>query len=743
VDPTNELELAIAITSIVSAATGQPVNLQSVSDSIKVGLSVTLPPGGTATLETKLGTSTICSRQLTSPAAALGSSRATLNVAPSADVQVIECQLNTSSFNTTTGATDFSNGPQSLTAEVFFRPTGATTGTQAQRATISQQLTLNNLSSFVVNVTNTPSPTQIPQVTQNGVVWRAGTLNVQVLPVVFSSAASDRIAQATVTLRGTGIDATGIDNTPANGLTVTFPTDKPPPEGVAAVSASDIRVTVTTLSASGAAGPGGQVATSYAVDNRAPDAAFSAPAWINSTHRFALTPPFFAGPEAANPDFSGVNRVTVQFYATTADGAETAVNSSQDLVATRDTSTYRLSAILTDALGNRRTKTAPNTSGVDYTAPGGFTFKIGANIVLDRQINPTTGSDYGVTFPTDAHSGVAGLRVTVTRALPGLTGSGTCLIGTFIPSSGACESRQFENENYPVSINQPGYQTFSATAADFAGNLTAPLTRTVLITNTPPTVSQTLPTTGGPFGGGAFTYQLNARDPVDLNEATPFQCFDFQGTAGCVPVTPRLTLGVWGPAAFDTSASRAVTIQNVIKSIERTLTSGAPERVANPPVGMLTRVTNQANLTANASTTFGAGLFASPGPSFATLGAQRLEVTLGNTRVGNGAAGAAPCPAGVSTALPISIRVAGTPPFPNPFQTVTVYFQDQGVGRVIAVNVPLVGTTAASFVEHEHVVAWTPTGVPAQTTNLTALGIAANGAAWLSRNTPLDILNCT
>jgi hypothetical protein len=93
--------------------------------------------------------------------------------------------------------------------------------------------------------------------------------------------------------------------------------------------------------------------------------------------------------------------------------------------------------------------------------------------------------------------------------------------------------------------------------------------------------------------------------------------------------------------------------------------------------------------------------------------------------------------------LPISIRVAGTPPFPNPFQTVTVYFQDQGVGRVIAVNVPLVGTTAASFVEHEHVVAWTPTGVPAQTTNLTALGIAANGAAWLSRNTPLDILNCT
>jgi uncharacterized protein YjdB len=126
----------------------------------------------------------------------------------SADVQPITCQLNTSQFNATTGAVLVQNGKQPLAATVFFH--SGTTGTgpgTAQTATIQQDLTVANQSGFFVNVTNTPSAAQAAVNAQGqatgpqGVLWRAGAVNVTVLPVNFTPVVNPGTQSFTVSLQ--------------------------------------------------------------------------------------------------------------------------------------------------------------------------------------------------------------------------------------------------------------------------------------------------------------------------------------------------------------------------------------------------------------------------------------------------------------------------------------------------------------------------------------------------------------
>ncbi|MBV9881246.1 MAG: Ig-like domain-containing protein, partial [Gemmatirosa sp.] len=125
----------------------------------------------------------------------------------SADFAPIQCPINTSLFNTTTGAPSVLNGQQTLSAQVFYRPSAGSPASTTQTATIPVQLTLNNQSGFFVSATNTPTAAQVANggpangqaVGPQGVTWRAGSLTVTALPVFFTTT-SGQTGTQTITI---------------------------------------------------------------------------------------------------------------------------------------------------------------------------------------------------------------------------------------------------------------------------------------------------------------------------------------------------------------------------------------------------------------------------------------------------------------------------------------------------------------------------------------------------------------
>jgi hypothetical protein len=713
----SEPQSEVTISSVVAAATGQPVTASIVSDSIRATLTVqSLPNSTTATAEVSVDSRVVCRQQVT-------------GASPPAPVQVV-CPINTAQLDTAAanrGNPVFPNGPHMLSARLV------ASGGNVLAAAAAQALTFVNRDTVTATYRMTRGP-----VTNGGITWRGGDLTVTATPAIFSNP-NNRIARVTITVTGVA-SASSTDSTAADGFTATFAGNANPPIGLGGVEGR-IQITALATTASGAPGPIVNPHTKD-VDNRSPRVRpwFVPPdRWLNRTYDLQ---------NSVTAVDSGSGGARVMYSARVGGNTINNVTSVRGLPETNNNNAIQFSFVVTDTLGNDTIVAAPVLVGNDTTPPVGFRADTaGPTLVNDRQINPPPGSDFGLVTPTDASSGLPTgrvFRITNVRANVASTGPATCLIGIFDSTSNQCTPQEFPNSRYPVS-NLSGYQIFTGKAQDIAYNRTPPVKFIVLNDFTNPTVTQTLPP--GPYmGGQQLQYHVQAMDDIDLGFGATFICFDFSGTPGCLPVSPRWTLGSWGPANFETSISRDWMIP-VITGVERTLASFAPEGAAASAIGVLTRVTDQANRVANATGSYAAGSIPPPGPLFSTLGGQRFQITspTAGATVGNSEPGTAACPANVPTSIPITIEVGRSLNSQPLFSRVILSVLNQNVSQTITMDAQRVrtDTTATQIVDHyRHV--WTPNDVAAQTNaSLSAFGVSTAGAAWLSRSTtPIQIIPC-
>ncbi|AHG87626.1 hypothetical protein J421_0089 [Gemmatirosa kalamazoonensis] len=170
----------VTVQSLVAtgpSGTPVPADLSAVRGPLVA--TVTVNPAGTQVDSVRMeigGTHTKC---------------AALNVVGAA-VQTT-CTLQTSEFDATTGVPLALNGPGVLQFRAYYHPLGSFVG---QVVTASQQaVTLANVSGVYAKVTNTPSAAQASvnaagQTTgPQGVLWRAGSVRVTLLPVSYGTPA--------------------------------------------------------------------------------------------------------------------------------------------------------------------------------------------------------------------------------------------------------------------------------------------------------------------------------------------------------------------------------------------------------------------------------------------------------------------------------------------------------------------------------------------------------------------------
>ena len=745
-----------------------------------------------------------------------------------ADVQTIECQLNTSSFNATTGIADVLNGQQPLTAEVFFRPIGAAAGSQSQRAQIPLNLTVNNASGFFVNVTNTPSAQQAAvdadgQATgPQGVLWRAGAINVTVLPVNFTAVQSPGTQTFTVSLQ----DANGIVETrsatqDANAATfsITFPGASAdvfnangdpigqrslsgytsPNAGVAPAFNPQGQYTgggtlvvigtqagtsnTTILNAAGQpAGfnfAGGQfgntVATPIFVDNQNPQPAvnfgngLTGPpsanfagtgtafvGFINGAFNFqnSLTPQFLtvatnaaSGVTGSNPDFGGVDRVTVQFFAGTSTNATTlaggtAITTGAQLAPSTSNTANNLAVRMVDALGNRRDqRVASGVGGVPLTINATGTSVSGNNFLsfgVDISA-PTIAQTAGFSTNTVTSNGAAqtfqfagsdetgfGLNpilVTVSRTARAANGNAADVASdnsatasapstwcataadaggnlTFATTAGGTCAPIAVAGGITIPAGLNGQYTINAQARDQAGNISTTLTRIVLIDAKAPVAGGiSLPQTL--TGGQPSTFTVAASDNLELGSVAASI-----GYGGAINLRyPESTIG----SAFDTNfpannQALALTVPQFVRSVAFTNVAGTPGSpvVADQASAI---VSDLANNTAVATVNIPRNNVAGTPQSFATGSTITNVITFtaaaftGNNAPGNtitisgGATANQPTSATIQT---VQTGTAGV--FISPFQRIELYV-NTGLGPNGAPTYRFIGTIPAGLVQ--------------------------------------------
>lgn len=193
--PTRVAQISIQKVT-VAGNPGTPVDFNNVKGQIDVTLN--LDPGDqTVTkVEVMVDGQTACS-QILSVAESRQLSLAA--VAPEG-VEAIDvvCSINTAEFNATTGAAKYPNGIHQLSAKATIGGT-----TPGNVATPSQALTFNNANTFALTQTLTGTTAQATSAA--GLLYRRGSLNVSVLPVVYG--AGQAISVATVSFGNALCDA--------------------------------------------------------------------------------------------------------------------------------------------------------------------------------------------------------------------------------------------------------------------------------------------------------------------------------------------------------------------------------------------------------------------------------------------------------------------------------------------------------------------------------------------------------
>jgi len=188
----------ISIQKVTTVNTNTPVNFNNVFGQIDVTLN--LDPGDqTVTkVEVLIDNKTACSQNL-SVAESQQLALAAVNPEGVEAVDIL-CSINTADFNPTTGAVTYQNGPRQLTAKATIG------GTQPGNvATPSQTLTFNNANSFVL--TQALSGTTKQATSAAGLLYKRGSLDISVLPVIYN--AGQTIAVATATFGSAACDANG------------------------------------------------------------------------------------------------------------------------------------------------------------------------------------------------------------------------------------------------------------------------------------------------------------------------------------------------------------------------------------------------------------------------------------------------------------------------------------------------------------------------------------------------------
>lgn len=755
----------INIGAIISQATGQPVDVDSVFGTLNITMNVT--PGTAdsmrlfmvrvgATGADTLGTRLPCTR--------------TFPEGQSPNPQDLTCAINTAQIDTATFAPLFRNGAFRLVARLYDANQVFTSGS-------SETLNLRNVNVLGLSVTTVGvSDSDGRAIGSNGLLWHEGNVVVTVRPVIFVP--GDSAINAPEVCIGDDEDDIYDDDffgipeieiacrqtaagTTANTFTVTFPkASTPSSNGVAGVTAPRLVAFVRgATTVTGREFPGG-MSNVIRLDNEAPvfeTLALPSSGWINGSYQFSST---FGGSiddgtnDCASED-CGANTNTVTFQAGTAADALSPVTNGGELAETATNNALIVQVTIRDVLGNTRTgyvgasgfvtsAASARRFGVDKTAPIiSFT---DASVGAGSRDNTAPAGIFQVTYADTGAVAASGfgpnpVMTTVIRQAPNVSGVAACARGDEQVNSGSdsdtvCEpvgDEGTEPVTGALAADANGYFTYSAYVVDQAGNVSPTLTRTSLLDTQAPSVGG-IATPATVTGGQAVTFSTAATDNLDLNEAQPFLGYG----AGAVTLQfPGTVLGTYGPDAFTTSATPSVTINQFVRSIENTF--GGAVLLADS-VGI--RVTDQAF---NAATANGSirgavgptvpGTFQSRDTTFLSYTARlapNAPATICNGTTQSGVAGQ-PCPTNPTSTTVQAVLTGRTGTFASPFQRVEFYRTDPATGRLVFIGT---GSISVTDTGAERTITYTGSfngqGLDAGSYNVYALGVDAQGRALLS-----------
>jgi hypothetical protein len=611
--------VTVTISSIVSNATGNNVDLSNVAGQVDVTLNVDAGTNKLAGVDLIMNCTAgfPASGDIVVATQTISSSNVAVAEAAAAPVTL---SFNTAQLDSATQTTPvFKNGQCQIKGRA--RLAGSTT----QAASNTQTITLNNVDAVILkSFTTTPSAGQVATAQDaTGAAWRAGAVNVTAVAVSYSGRS---FSTATIALINGGTD-NAINNTttvaPNNAaaaisgvgltsgaFTVSFPNAVTGTGAIGNAVVDTMVVAVSTLDSIGNQGPTLTVGTSAVaaavaanrfirLDNRAPDIATAVPSynpntqntsagWVGKAFVFStgttVASPINLNSAANETALGGIGKVVDTTLFATAGAATSAFASFSSVTSLAETSaaagpgSYDLRLKVCDALGNCATTGNIGQFGVDLTAPtatviagsvaNAAVYGIGATINTQLALG---GSDVqgGGTATGSGFSGTPVLA-TVTRLAPsGSSSATTCVIGTPNTAGTACAAPAQEafTTTYPATV--PGLYTLVYSVADQAGNTTAPTTIQYYIDQAAPTASGalTMPasvTTGTPFS-------VSGADDMDVALANAFIrytiAFNSQTSIRLVEPGTVSTVG----QAFDNTLTRAVTASTQLSQFYRSL----------------------------------------------------------------------------------------------------------------------------------------------------------------------------
>jgi len=616
---------------VFGGCTSVPATLSSVAKQLDV--TVNVDPAGQAISGIDLilncgGADTVVATQPFSTAnvAALDAEAAAAPVTMS---------FNTAAFTAATGVPNFKNGNCTLKAR-------ARLASGNQIATSGTPITLNNVDAIAsVTITNTPSTGQNATATDaNGLLWRAGAVNVTAVPVFYSTGRSvasgsvilTNLANHSVLGKGSVVvpaanclqpcspvvaSQTGI--APTSGvITASFANSTSAASGVGGATVDSLGVTVTTVDNTGNAGPtiAANGANFIRLDNLAPSIAVvpvvnlnvqnAQNNWVGSAFVFSTTGSSKAitlDPTTTS-DNNGVDVVKANTqWRPAGSGTFATFAKTTDLAETSSATAYDLRLQICDALNNCVNTATLGQFGVDLTPPT----LAQAGGVKDGDIyNIATGAPASISFTTVDPPGAGGVSgsgnpqggnsvLLKDQALKpnGIPGSQTvCAVGTATGSapSVTCSGPTAVPNIFtlPAAATNDGEYTMTAQAVDEAGNTSAAVTIKYYVDLTAPTLPAQGAAMPNPITAGTAFTGFSATDNMDVKAGygslvyTGIQNFAETGSA-----TPA-------GAAFDNVLTQQSTVSVTMGTFFRSLTT-AVGTIGTAPASINVNVTDAAN----------------------------------------------------------------------------------------------------------------------------------------------------
>ena len=677
---------------LIGGCTSVPAVLNNVANQLDVTLNVDAGTQKVSEVDLIMncGTDTIVAKQVLAAA----------DVAPDAEdaSAPVTLSFNTAAFNPTTGAVAFKNGQCTIKAKAI-----TTAGTQV--ASGDQQLTLNNVDTVAATITTAPVGSQKASATDaGGLLWRAGTVTVTAVPVIYSSgitAASGSISLVNVSgvagvkgnagtiLAGSTI-ATQTNIAPTTGaISATFPKDASA-AGVDSITVAGVGVSVTTVTSAGNPGPAITASTANMIrlDNFAPPnrvkvdlSKFNGTGgWLGKSFVFTTAAGTVdlgsntAVADSAAWDHGGVDNVTFTTQSrpngapASAWATFASVTGLAETSASSGAGSYDLRLVMCDALNNCVNGSAI-PFGVDLTTPSvaQLTGPTDKEIFNIDSVPPTsatfnvvdTSNTAGVT-PSGPSLGQEVL-VTIQGLLPSGTGTSSktaCLTGVATGSGTAitCKAPVTQNQASVPVPDSTGEYTATVIGIDQAGNQSTAISFKYYVDTDAPKVSGGV-TIPNPITTGT-SFALSATDSMDV--AAGAGSLQFAGFAFFETGTSS-SAGV----AFDNVLTRAGTVSVSLATFYRGL-SAAIDAAGTSPTGLNIRAVDAANnISLNTTVALPAANMSTPG-TITSTGAAGIT-----------AAAAFVVPAadtvGQTLALSDSLTAAG-PTTASPFTQVCFYY---------------------------------------------------------------------